>query len=241
MTIDNRYYEALGQAWWNPAGPMGLLLRVNRFRYRYFRRVLGDPKGVRFLDIGCGGGFLAEAFAADGADVFGLDLSPGAVRTARDHAAPQGLLLHVACGSAESLPFTSAMFDAVVLADVLEHLDDLSRALAESWRVLRPGGILLYETVNRTWLSRIGAIWVMEYVLKAIPVRSHDWKRFIRPAELVELLEACGFRSQELRGLVLKGGIPGFLLRAVRGQDPWIFEVGSNTRVSYLGYAIKPA
>ena len=240
MTIDNCFYDALGDAWWDPVGPMGLLLRVNRFRYRYFRRVLDDPKGVRLLDIGCGGGFLAEAFAVDGADVFGLDLSQGAVRTARDHAARQGLCLHVASGRAESLPFAPEMFDAVVLADLLEHLDDFSRALAEACRVLKPGGLLLYETVNRTLLSRMGAIWVMEHVLKRIPVRSHDWQRFIRPAELVESLEACGFRSRELRGLALKGGVPGFLLRAARGRDPWVFEIGSDTRVNYLGYAVKP-
>ena len=83
MTIDNRYYDGLGDAWWDPEGPMGLLLRMNRFRYSYFRCVLDDPKGVKIVDIGCGGGFLAAAFAADGAEVYGLDLSTPAVRTAR--------------------------------------------------------------------------------------------------------------------------------------------------------------
>ena len=241
MTIDNRYYDGLGDAWWDPEGPMGLLLRMNRFRYRYFRRVLDDPKGVKLLDIGCGGGFLAEAFAADGADVYGLDLSTSAVRTARDHAMGQGLRLRVVSGRAEHLPFASGTFDAVLLADMLEHLDDFPQALAESSRVLKPGGLLLYETANRTLLSRVGAIWIAEHILKKIPVHSHDWKMFIRPAELLDALEACGLRNQELRGLGLKGGVSGFLLRAARGQDPWIFEIGSDTRVSYLGYAIKPA
>ncbi len=241
MTIDNRYYDALGDAWWDPEGPMGLLLLMNRVRYGYFRRVLDDPTKVKLFDIGCGGGFLAEAFAADGANVYGLDLSPSTVRTARDHAARQGLCLRVVSGRAECLPFASGVFDAVLLADVLEHLDDFPRALAESSRVLKPGGLLLYETANRTLLSRAGIIWVMEYILKKIPVHSHDWKMFIRPAELVEALEACGLRNQELQGLALKGGVPGFLLRAARGQDPWVFEIGSDTRVSYLGYAIKPA
>jgi 2-polyprenyl-6-hydroxyphenyl methylase/3-demethylubiquinone-9 3-methyltransferase len=241
MTIDNRYYDGLGDAWWAPEGPMGLLLRMNRFRYRYFRRVLDDPKGVKIFDIGCGGGFLAEAFAADGADVYGLDLSSIAVRTARDHATGQGLSLRVVSGRAESLPFASGVFDAVLLADVLEHLDDFPQALAESSRVLKPGGFLLYETVNRTLLSRVGAIWIAEHILKKIPVHSHDWKMFIRPAELLEALEACGLRNRELHGLGLKGGVSGFLLRAARGQDPWQFEIGSDTRVSYLGYAIKPA
>ncbi len=75
MTIDNLYYDALGDAWWDPEGPMGLLLRMNRLRYQYFRSVLGEPKGVRLLDIGCGGGFLANAFAEAGAEVYGLDLT----------------------------------------------------------------------------------------------------------------------------------------------------------------------
>jgi 2-polyprenyl-6-hydroxyphenyl methylase/3-demethylubiquinone-9 3-methyltransferase len=241
MTIDNRYYDGLGDAWWDPQGPMGLLLRMNRFRYRYFRGVLDDLKGVKLLDVGCGGGFLAEAFAADGADVCGLDLSTSAVRTARDHASGQGLRIRVASGRAQWLPFASGTFDAVLLADMLEHLDDFPLALAESSRVLKPGGLLLYETANRTLLSRVGAIWIAEHILKKIPVHSHDWKMFIRPAELLDALEACGLRNHELRGLGLKGGVSGFLLRAARGQDPWIFEIGSDTRVSYLGYAIKPA
>jgi 2-polyprenyl-6-hydroxyphenyl methylase/3-demethylubiquinone-9 3-methyltransferase len=241
MTVDNFYYDDLGEAWWDPEGPMGLLLRMNPLRYRYFRRVLDDPRGAKIVDIGCGGGFLAEAFAAAGADVYGLDLSSSAVRTARDHAAGQGLRLRVANGRAERLPFAPAVFDAVLLVDVLEHVDDFAQALAESSRVLKPGGLLLYETANRTLLSLVGAIWIAERVLKKIPVHSHDWNLFIRPAELLEALEACGLRNQELRGLGLKGGVSGFLLRAAWGQDPWLFEIGSDTRVSYLGHAIKPA
>jgi len=220
---------------------MGLLLRMNRFRYRYFRSVLGDPKDVKLFDIGCGGGFVAEAFAAEGADVYGLDLSTSAVRTARDHAAEQGLLLRVLSGSAERLPLVSGVFDAVLLADILEHLDDFPQALAEASRVLKPGGLLLYETANRTLLSRVGAIWIMERLLRRIPAHSHDWKMFIRPAELLEALEACGLRNRQLQGLGLKGGVSGFLLRAAAGKDPWVFEVGSDTRVSYLGHAVKPA
>jgi 2-polyprenyl-6-hydroxyphenyl methylase/3-demethylubiquinone-9 3-methyltransferase len=239
MTIDNRYYDSLGDAWWDPEGPMRLLLRMNRFRYRYFRRVLDAPKGLKLLDVGCGGGFLAEAFADDGADVYGLDLSTSAVRAAREHATRGGLHLRVVSGRAESLPFASGIFDAVLLVDVLEHLEDFLQALAESSRVLKSGGLLLYETANRTLLSRVGAIWVMEHILRKIPVHSHDWKMFIRPAELVDALATCSLRNRELRGLGLEGGVTGFLLRAARGQDPWVFEVGNDTRVSYLGYASK--
>jgi 2-polyprenyl-6-hydroxyphenyl methylase/3-demethylubiquinone-9 3-methyltransferase len=218
---------------------MSLLLRLNRFRYRYFRHVLTDPKNVKLIDSGCGGGFLAEAFAEDGADVYGLDLSANAVRTARDHAIQQGLGLRVVNGRAECLPFASGVFDVVLMADVLEHLRDYPRALAESSRVLKPGGVLLYETVNRTLFSRMGTIWALEIVLGKIPRHSHDWKMFIRPTELVKALEVCGLRNQALKGLALKGGVPGFLLRTATGQDPWVFEIGSDTRVSYLGYATK--
>ena len=240
--MDNRYYDELGQAWWDPAGPMAVLLRMNPLRYWYFRSILReDPKGIRLLDAGCGGGFLAEAFAADGAEVLGLDLSFRSARTARDHAAREGLRVRVVSGRAEHLPFPAAAFDAVLLADLLEHLDDYRAALAESCRVLRPGGLLLYETANRTLLSRIGAVWVMERILRKIPVGSHDWESFIRPAELVEALETCGLRNQELKGIALKGGVPGLLLRAASGRDPWVFEIGSDTRISYLGHAIKPA
>ncbi len=239
MTVDNRYYETLGEAWWDPTGPMGLLLRMNRLRYGYFRTVLTHPRGAKLLDIGCGGGFLASPFAADEADVYGVDLSPNAVLTARKHAAGQGFRLRVVSGRAEALPFASGALDAVLLADVLEHLDDYRQALAEASRVLRPGGLLLYETVNRTLLSLVGAVWIMERLFRKIPPRSHDWKMFIRPSELEASLEACGFRSGEVRGIALKDGIFGFLLRAAAGKDPWEFEVGEDTRVSYLGHATK--
>jgi 2-polyprenyl-6-hydroxyphenyl methylase/3-demethylubiquinone-9 3-methyltransferase len=241
MAIDNRYYDDLGDAWWDPKGPTGLLLRMNRTRHRYFRGVLDDLQDTKLLDIGCGGGYLAEAFAKDGAEVYALDLSPNSVKTARDHAAQQGLSVRVLCGRAESLPFTAEVFDVVVMADVLEHLDDFVRALAESSRILKPGGLLLYETANRTLFSLVGGIWVMEYILKKIPLHSHEWKMFIRPAELVEALEACGLRNQELKGLALKGSIPGFLFRVATGRDPWEFAICGDKSMSYLGYAIKPA
>ena len=218
---------------------MSLLLRVNRFRYRYYRDVLEDPKGMKILDVGCGGGFLAEAFASDGADVYGLDLSPSSVQTARDHSANRGLCLHVVSGRAECLPYASRVFDAVVLADVLEHLEDFKTAIAESSRVLRQGGFLLYETVNRTWLSRIGAIWTLEYVLRKIPRHSHDWRLFIKPRELLKALASCNLQNRELRGFSFKDGVPGFLLRSATGQDPWIFTTGSDMRATYVGYAIK--
>jgi 2-polyprenyl-6-hydroxyphenyl methylase/3-demethylubiquinone-9 3-methyltransferase len=239
MTIDNRYYDSLGDAWWDPEGPMGLLLRMNRFRYRYFRRVLDAPKGLKLLDVGCGGGFLAEAFADDGADVYGLDLSTSAVRAAREHATRGGLRLRVVSGRAESLPFASGIFDAVFLVDVLEHLEDFLQALAESSRVLKPGGLLLYETANRTLLSRVGAIWVMEHILRKIPVHSHDWKMFIQPLELEKNLSDVGLENVETMGLGLKHGIIGFIYRYITGKDPWIFEINEDKRISYLGYAIK--
>ena len=239
MKIDNRYYDSLRDAWWDPSGPMGLLLRINGLRYRYYRGVLVEPKGMKILDVGCGGGFLAEALASDGADVYGLDLSPSSVQTARDHAARHGLCLRVANGRAECLPYASGAFDAVLLADVLEHLEDFKIAIAESSRVLRQGGILLYETVNRTLLSRIGAIWTLEHVLRKIPLHSHDWRMFIKPGELLNALETCKLHNRELRGLSFKKGVLGFLLRSVTGQDPWVFTTGSDTRATYLGYAIK--
>ena len=239
MKIDNRYYDALGEGWWDPKGPMSLLLHINRSRYRYYRSVLEEPKGMTILDVGCGGGFLAEAFASDGADVYGLDLSPGSVQTARDHAAKQGLCLRVVSGRAEYLPYASGVFDAVVLADVLEHLEDFKTAIAESSRVLRQGGILLYETVNRTFFSRIGAVWTLEYVLRRIPLHSHDWRMFIKPRELLDAFETCNLHNRELRGFSFKNGVLGFLLRSLTGRDPWVFATGRDTRATYLGYAIK--
>ncbi|RKH85519.1 3-demethylubiquinone-9 3-O-methyltransferase, partial [Corallococcus praedator] len=149
-------------------------------RMGYFNRILReqyvDLRNTTLLDVGCGGGILAEAFAELGMRVTGIDPSASSVETARRHAPQQKLTIDYWIGSGESLPFADASFDCVSCCDVLEHVQDVDAVLAEISRVLKPGGLFLYDTINRTWLS-----WL--FLIKI----AQDWKRwaFMEPNQHV--------------------------------------------------------
>ena len=157
-SLDNALYDRLADSWWDESGLLHSLTALNPARFGYMRRVLVEelrisPLGLRVLDIGCGGGLLAEEFARLGCVVTGVDPSAESLAAAREHAMSQGLAIRYQCARGEALPFADASFDAAFCCDVLEHVDDLSRVIAETARVLRPRGIYLFDTINRTFLS----------------------------------------------------------------------------------------
>lgn len=208
MPIDNDLYNATGDIWWDDSQILSLLrTALNPGRFSYFREALGrlgiDPHGKRTLDIGCGGGLLAEEFARLGCDVIGVDPSNSSLDTAHAHAAQSGLEITYQQAAGESLPFAGATFDIVYCCDVLEHVTDLDRVIAETARVLRPGGIYLYDTINRTLLSKLLVIKMMqEWKATAImPPNLHDWSMFIEPRELHDLMARHGIESRETVGL----------------------------------------
>jgi len=150
------------------------------------RRLQIDPRGVTALDIGCGGGFLAEEFARLGCNVTGIDPSAPTLETACAHAHRSGLDIDYRVGVGEELPVDDAGFGLAYCCDVLEHVDDLDRVIAETSRALKPGGIYLFDTVNRTWLSKLVAIKLMQdwKPTRVFDSTLHDWNRFIKPKEL---------------------------------------------------------
>jgi ubiquinone biosynthesis O-methyltransferase len=167
MKVNNEIYETQGHGWWvNDAGFgfSSLRLCLNPVRYGYFKRKMSQMKlSVKtILDVGCGGGYLAEAFARDGFIVAGVDPAVNSIEAARKHAFETGLDLDYRVGRSETLPFSDGSFDAVACCDVLEHVDDLDRSVSEVARVLRPGGVFFYETVDRTWLSKLVLIKVWQ-------------------------------------------------------------------------------
>jgi 2-polyprenyl-6-hydroxyphenyl methylase/3-demethylubiquinone-9 3-methyltransferase len=223
--------EIYGQLdWWNPGHS---LLQMVGFKLDYFRAQIGPLAGTRVLDLGCGGGLLAEALAKEGAAVTGIDLSERALQTARDHAAAGGLRIRYQRGRAEALPCADASFDAVVCGDCLEHVDDLDRVIGEVARVLRDGGVFCYDTFNRNFLSRVIVGWLVEWHLRREYRRLnvtagsgavHDWRKFIKPAELTALMARHGLGGGELRGVRPR---PGGLQV---GGRPWVMYIGSATR-----------
>jgi 2-polyprenyl-6-hydroxyphenyl methylase / 3-demethylubiquinone-9 3-methyltransferase len=237
--IDNEYYEGMDELWWDPAGPAAILHAINRPRVGFYLRQLGDLGDRRVLDAGCGGGLVARELAAAGAEVVGVDRSLGSLGVARRAVGSTGSFAP-AQGRLERLPFAGGAFDAVVAADVLEHLPDLPAAVAELARVLAPGGSFVFDTVNRTFWSWFTGVFGLEQVLRMVPRGTHDWRLFIRPAELDRLLRRSGLEPVAVTGLAPQIG-PGTVARGLltRRIDAPTFATGNGRRASYLGHYRK--
>ena len=256
-SVDNDVYDRLGESWWDETSLLSLLHgSVTAGRFRYFRGVLArrfgaGVAGLRVLDIGCGGGFLAEEFAALGCQVTGIDPSPVSVGAARAHATERGLHIDYQIGAGEELPVPDAAFGVVCCCDVLEHVSDVDRVISETARAVEPGGLFLFDTVNRTLKSRLLAVKALQEwpLTRLTDVAVHDWDMFIAPAELAAVLRRHGLAPGEVTGLgaranplaVLRSYTSGRLGRITYGELSRRLDVGqvTSTAVSYMGYATK--
>ena len=168
-------------------------------------RVLGRRglryEGLEVLDLGCGGGLMSEAYARRGARVTGIDPSSMSLQAARSHARQSQLSIRYAEGSGEAIPSPGASFDLVSCCDVLEHVDDLDAVLREIARVLRPGGLFFFDTINRTWLSWLLVVQLGQEWLRLAPKGLHDWQMFITPAQLGASLARAGLELRDRIGL----------------------------------------
>jgi len=178
------------------------LIWQNELRYPYFRRWMGDLRGQRVLDIGCGWGFLARNFAAEGARVTCLDLSFATMRMARREGSKQELTMDFVRAAAEYQPL-KCPFDIATATDVLEHVEDLPAVIAEIARVLKPGGLFGFVTVNRNWLARFIYITMGETLMGLLPRGTHRYSKFVKPRELQDLLSAHGLQILDLRGILV--------------------------------------
>ncbi|HZD71325.1 MAG TPA: bifunctional 2-polyprenyl-6-hydroxyphenol methylase/3-demethylubiquinol 3-O-methyltransferase UbiG [Actinomycetes bacterium] len=240
VSIDNEYYEGIEELWWDPGGPAAALHAINRPRLAFYLDALGDLRGRRVLDAGCGGGLVARALAETGAVVVGVDRSLGSLRVARGAVGPRGGLFHPVRGRLERLPFADSAFDAVVAADVLEHIPDLPAAVGEIARILTPGGSLAFDTINRTFWAWFTVLWGAERVLRLVPRGTHDWRLLIRPDELDHLLRGAGLEAVAMVGLAPRIGprdVARGLLR--RRLDLPEFRTCHDRRASYLGHYRK--
>ena len=208
--------------------------------------------GLRALDVGCGGGILAEEFAGMGFQVTGIDPSEQSLATARQHAQSMGLAIDYQHGTGESIPFAADAYPVVYCCDVLEHVRDLPTVIGEIYRVTKPGGVFFFDTLNRTFVSKIAAIKILqEWKSTALmPPRLHEWRMFIRPEELKGLLEQSGFEFKEFRGTSPNVSIPKMisLLRQRAKGKIGFKELGQSfklvesddLKILYMGYAVKP-
>lgn len=205
-------FSAMAEAWWDPDGKFRPLHRFNPVRLGYIRdrlcRHFGrDPKqdrplkGLRLLDVGCGGGLLSEPMARLGAEVTGLDAAEKNIRIAALHAAESGLQIDYRHGSVEDLAASGEAFDAVLNMEVVEHVADVDGFLNCSAALTRPGGVMIVATLNRTPKSYLLAIVGAEYVLRWLPRGTHEWRRFVRPSELAKALRQGGMEIAEMTGV----------------------------------------
>jgi 2-polyprenyl-6-hydroxyphenyl methylase/3-demethylubiquinone-9 3-methyltransferase len=256
MPIDNQLYDRMASSWWDETGFLHTLKAFLPPRFGYMRRVLLDelkidPRGQQTLDIGCGGGLLAEEFARLEFAVTGIDPSLESLGAAWAHAREAGLSIEYREGTGEAIPFPDASFDIAYCCDVLEHVADLARVIAETARVLRPGGVFLYDTINRTLRSKLILIKVLQEWrwTSLMPPDLHDWTMFIKPEELLGLLGRNGLRNRGLTGLQPAAN-PLRSLRLLRAQKRGDispaealrrigFRESRDLAIVYMGYAVR--
>lgn len=204
-------FNLLADTWWDTTGPMWPLHRLNAVRVPFIQAQVQQHLGlapettldnISVLDVGCGGGILAESMAKLGASVQGIDVAERNIFAARRHHqdSDPGLDLQYDVTEVQNLP-ADRQYDVVLNMEVVEHVDDLGGFLSSCGRVTKPGGIMIVATINRTLYSLSTAKFAAEYVLRWLPRGTHDWRRFVTPGEAMKILKAAGFGFGELTGV----------------------------------------
>ncbi|RAI35393.1 bifunctional 2-polyprenyl-6-hydroxyphenol methylase/3-demethylubiquinol 3-O-methyltransferase UbiG [Rhodoplanes serenus] len=232
-------FEALAETWWDPRGKMGSLHKFNPVRLAWVRdaacaRFGRDSKridalaGLRLLDIGCGGGILSEPLARLGAAVVGADPAVPNIEVAKLHAAKSGLTIDYRNTTAEALAAAGEQFDVVLAMEVVEHVADVPLFVSVCAGMVKPGGLLVAATLNRTLKSWALAIVGAEYVLRWLPIGTHQWDKFVTPQELESALERAGLTVS---------GESGVIYNPL--ADRW--QLSRDMDVNYMVSAEKPA
>lgn len=207
------HFASLAKEWWNPVGKFKPLHKFNPVRLSYIRENLcnhftRDPNkpqalaNLRILDIGCGGGLLSEPIARMGADVVGADASQTNIEVASLHAQQSGLTIDYRATTAEDLAEAGEQFDVVLNMEVVEHVADVDLFLTACSSMVKPGGLMLVATINRTWKANALAIFMAESVLRWLPKGTHQYQKLVRPEEIEKPVLASGMTIKEKTGVI---------------------------------------
>jgi 2-polyprenyl-6-hydroxyphenyl methylase / 3-demethylubiquinone-9 3-methyltransferase len=221
-------FAALAQSWWDPAGPSKPLHELNPVRLRYIDLAAG-LSDTRALDVGCGGGILAEAMARSGARVLGIDLSQAVLDVAELHALDSHVAVEYRAIGAEQLAIEQpGAFDLVTCMEMLEHVPDPAASIAALATLVKPGGDVVVSTLNRKAVAFAVAIVGAEYIARMLPRGTHEYLKFIRPSELARWGRGAGLELIDLKGITYNP-----LTRS--------FRLSTNTDINYLAHFKRPA
>jgi len=215
-------FSALAHRWWDPNSEFRPLHEINPLRLAHIARLAGGLAGKRVLDVGCGGGILAEAMAAEGAQVTGIDLAEKPLKVAALHLLESGRSVDYRLVSAEALAAEApGSFDLVTCMEMLEHVPDPASSVRACMQLAKPGGWVFFATLNRNPKSFLFAIVGAEYVLNLLPKGTHEYAKFIRPSELARWCRDAGLEVQDLTGMT---------------YNPFskVFSLGRDTDVNYI-------
>lgn len=222
-------FEKLSETWWDPQGPFRPLHMLNPIRLRLLQDIFqvhfsGDNFiGKKLLDIGCGGGLIADPMARLLFDVTGLDSGEKNIRAAEIHGKKAGLDIHFCQELIEE--HDQKDYDVILALEVVEHVQEVAFFLQEASKRLKEGGLICISTINRTWKSFVFAKVAAEYILQWLPRGTHNWKKFVKPSEIFLILEDQGFQGIQAKGFHYSVGCG--------------WEITDNLDVNYLIYAEK--
>ncbi len=228
-------FSKIAEEWWDPTGKFKPLHKFNPVRISYIRENISKTfdiknndkilKGIKILDIGCGGGLLSEPMARLGAEVVGIDASDKNINVAKLHAKKNNLKIDYFCTSPENFK-TDKKFDVILNMEIIEHVEDVSFFLKSCSRLLKKDGLMFVATLNKTLKSYLFAIIGAEYILRWLPIGTHEWEKFIKPEDLIDITKKCDLTLDDLKGV--KFNII---------SDEW--KMSSDKSVNYIAKFIK--
>ncbi len=228
-------FSKIAEEWWDPTGKFKPLHKFNPVRISYIKENILSTfnikreekilKGIKILDIGCGGGLLSEPMARLGADVTGIDASNKNISVAKLHAKKNNLNINYFCNSPENFK-TDTKFDVILNMEIIEHVDDVNFFLESCSKLLKKNGIMFVATLNKTLKSYLFAIIGAEYILRWLPIGTHEWEKFVKPEELISIIKTFDLYLDDLKGL--KFNII---------SDEW--KISTDKSINYIAKFIK--
>ncbi len=228
-------FSKMADEWWNPDGKFKPLHKFNPIRIKYIKdnvishfkknKKKNSLKGLEFLDIGCGGGLLSEPFARLGANITGIDPSNKNIKIAKIHSKKSNLKINYICSAPENL-ILNKKFDVVLNMEVVEHIEDLNYFINKSGKFLKKNGLMFVATLNKTLKSYIFAILGAEYVLRWLPIGTHEWEKFVEPSKLINIAIKNNLKIDQIDGIKYNPIL-----------DQW--KISKDTSVNYISKFIK--